>query len=93
MFGGHIWELAIVLLLALVVFGPKRLPEIGGAMGKSIKEFRKSVDQDDHSAPTQPQVTQAEIHSVPPPPAVEVQQPTSTVAPAPAASSPEPKDS
>jgi sec-independent protein translocase protein TatA len=42
-FGGHIWELVIVLALALVVFGPKRLPEIGGAMGKGIKEFRKST--------------------------------------------------
>jgi sec-independent protein translocase protein TatA len=43
MFGGHIWELLIVLALALVVFGPKRLPEIGGAMGKGIREFRKGT--------------------------------------------------
>jgi sec-independent protein translocase protein TatA len=43
MFGGHIWELAIVLGLALVVFGPKRLPEIGGALGKGIREFKQST--------------------------------------------------
>jgi sec-independent protein translocase protein TatA len=43
MFGGHLPELVIVLVLALVVFGPKRLPEIGGAVGKSIREFRKST--------------------------------------------------
>lgn len=43
MFGGHIWELVIVLALALVVFGPKRLPEIGGAMGKGIREFKKGT--------------------------------------------------
>lgn len=43
MFGGHIWELAIVLGLALVIFGPKRLPEIGGAMGKGIREFKKGT--------------------------------------------------
>jgi TatA/E family protein of Tat protein translocase len=42
-FGGHLPELLIVLILALVVFGPKRLPEIGGAMGKGIKEFRKGT--------------------------------------------------
>jgi sec-independent protein translocase protein TatA len=42
-FGGHIWELVIVLALALVVFGPKRLPEIGGAMGKGIREFKKGT--------------------------------------------------
>lgn len=45
MFGGHIWELVIVLALALVVFGPKRLPEIGGAMGKGIREFRKGTSE------------------------------------------------
>jgi TatA/E family protein of Tat protein translocase len=33
----------IVLVLALVVFGPKRLPEIGGAMGKGIREFRRGT--------------------------------------------------
>jgi TatA/E family protein of Tat protein translocase len=43
MFGGHIWELAIILGLALVVFGPKRLPEIGGALGKGIREFKQST--------------------------------------------------
>lgn len=43
MFGGHIWELAIILGLALVVFGPKRLPEIGGALGKGIREFKHST--------------------------------------------------
>lgn len=45
MFGGHLWELVIVLALALVVFGPKRLPEIGGAMGKGIKEFKKGTSE------------------------------------------------
>jgi sec-independent protein translocase protein TatA len=48
--GGHIWELAIVVILALIVFGPKRLPEIGGAMGKGIKEFKKGTqDLSDHT--------------------------------------------
>jgi TatA/E family protein of Tat protein translocase len=48
--GGHIWELAIVVILALIVFGPKRLPEIGGAMGKGIKEFKKGTqDLQDHT--------------------------------------------
>lgn len=45
MFGGHIWELAIILGLALVVFGPKRLPEIGGALGKGIREFKRSTSE------------------------------------------------
>ncbi|MHB1131118.1 MAG: twin-arginine translocase TatA/TatE family subunit [Chloroflexota bacterium] len=36
-------ELVIVLVLALVVFGPSKLPEIGGAVGKSIGEFRRAT--------------------------------------------------
>ncbi|MGI8824649.1 MAG: Sec-independent protein translocase subunit TatA/TatB [Chloroflexota bacterium] len=44
MFGAHLPELLIVLVLALVVFGPKRLPEIGGALGKSIREFRSGTN-------------------------------------------------
>jgi sec-independent protein translocase protein TatA len=44
-------ELAIVLIIALVIFGPKRLPELGRSMGRGIREFKSSVsgdsDQDD----------------------------------------------
>lgn len=43
--GGHLPELLVILVAALVIFGPKRLPEIGGSMGKSIKEFRRSVNE------------------------------------------------
>lgn len=35
-------ELGILLVLILIVFGVGRLPEVGGAIGKSIREFRKS---------------------------------------------------
>jgi sec-independent protein translocase protein TatA len=49
-------ELAIVLIIALVIFGPKRLPELGRSMGKGIREFRSSVsekDKDEESAPAE----------------------------------------
>ena len=36
-------EIIIVLIIALVVFGPKRLPELGRSMGKGIREFRGTV--------------------------------------------------
>lgn len=41
MFGIGIPELSIVLVIALVVFGPGKLPEVGKALGRGIGEFRK----------------------------------------------------
>jgi sec-independent protein translocase protein TatA len=35
-------HLLMVVAVAVLVFGPKRIPEIGGSMGKAIREFRKS---------------------------------------------------
>lgn len=42
-------EIIVVLIIALVVFGPKRLPELGNSLGKGIREFRDTVtgDKDD----------------------------------------------
>jgi sec-independent protein translocase protein TatA len=36
-------ELLIILVIIIVIFGVGRLPEIGGALGKGIREFRQSV--------------------------------------------------
>jgi sec-independent protein translocase protein TatA len=44
-FGFHWFELIIVFGLALLFFGPKRLPEMGSAIGKTIKEFQKSIKE------------------------------------------------
>ncbi len=46
-------EILIVLVIALVVFGPKRLPELGRSVGKGFREFKGAVgavgdDDDDH---------------------------------------------
>ena len=40
-------EIAVVLVIVLVVFGPKRLPELGKSMGKGIREFKGSLSMDD----------------------------------------------
>jgi sec-independent protein translocase protein TatA len=42
-FGLGIWEVLIILAVVLLVFGPKRLPDLGGALGKGIREFRRSI--------------------------------------------------
>ena len=41
MFGIGPMELVIVLIIALVIFGPKKIPEIANALGKSINEFKR----------------------------------------------------
>lgn len=41
----HAPELILLVIVALIIFGPKRLPEIGGALGKGIKEFRKGTSE------------------------------------------------
>ena len=39
------WELLLILLGLLLVFGAKRLPEMGAAMGKGIREFKKNISE------------------------------------------------
>ncbi len=44
MFGGFgIWELALIFMVILLLFGAKRLPEIGSSLGKGIREFKGSL--------------------------------------------------
>ena len=38
-------ELLVIMLILLLVFGAKRLPEIGSSMGKGIREFKKSISE------------------------------------------------
>jgi sec-independent protein translocase protein TatA len=39
-------EILVVLVIALIVFGPKRLPELGRSMGRGIREFKGAVSGD-----------------------------------------------
>lgn len=43
-----IMEIAIILVIALIVFGPKRLPELGKSLGKGINEFRDGLSNIGH---------------------------------------------
>jgi TatA/E family protein of Tat protein translocase len=38
-------ELLIILAIALLIFGPKKLPEVGKSIGRAIREFRKASDE------------------------------------------------
>ena len=57
-------EVLVVLVIALIIFGPKRLPELGRSVGKGIREFRASIsgnDDDDEESPPKPaQIEDAE---------------------------------
>jgi sec-independent protein translocase protein TatA len=72
MFGiGHAPEIIILLIIVLLVFGPGKLPEIGSAVGRGIREFRDATTGNDHH--------QAMI--TPPAPAPSIQQPAQQWAP------------
>lgn len=44
-------EIAIVLIIALLVFGPKRLPELGRSVGRGIREFKSSIGGGEEKSP------------------------------------------
>jgi len=44
MFNVGPWELVLILVIVLLVFGPGKLPEVGRYLGKGIREFKKSVN-------------------------------------------------
>ena len=54
-----IGELAIILVIVLIVFGPKKLPELAKSMGQAVKEFKKG-QQDLEETLNQPAITKEE---------------------------------
>ena len=80
-------EIIVVLIIALIVFGPKRLPELGNSLGKGIREFKDSVtgdnDDDDDNDVKAISTTNATSAPVEQPAAVPVEKPAEpTSAPA-----------
>lgn len=45
MFGLGVPEVVIIGLVAVLIFGPKKIPEIGSALGKTIRGFKEEMDQ------------------------------------------------
>jgi sec-independent protein translocase protein TatA len=51
------WELAILLIVVLLVFGPKRLPEMGKSLGKGMREFKNSITGKEDERPQPAELT------------------------------------
>jgi sec-independent protein translocase protein TatA len=67
--GFHGLDLIVILVIALLIFGPKKLPEMGSAIGKSIKEFQKgmrelSAPKDEHEEESKLPVSAQDISKV-----------------------------
>jgi len=47
-------HLIVILVIVLIIFGPGKLPELGNSLGKSIKNFRKAMDDPDGKIDAEP---------------------------------------
>lgn len=91
-------EILIVLVIALIVLGPKKLPEMARSLGKGVKEFKEGINDDDTvdvSAEEEDEPVSSRVHELPPadlPPAEAEPEPVVAAEPAaaPSASSDKP---
>ena len=82
-------EILIVLVIALVVLGPKKLPEMARSLGKGVKEFKEGINDDDTVDVTadeeEEEPVNSRVHELPPadlPPAAEAPEPVAAPEPA-----------
>lgn len=76
------WEIALIFLVALLIFGPKKLPELARGLGEAMREFRKATNeatQTVNDAVTDKPV--ATTQPIPPPTVTPVTPPTAPAAP------------
>ena len=94
MFGLSFWEIAIIMIIALVVLGPSKLPEIARNLGKGLREFRKATEDFKSTVADEMQRPEPPRYQLPPDTPAQIIPPTvpSTApiaaAPMPAASEP-----
>jgi len=77
---GHWYLLLIILIIVLIVYGPGKLPEVGGAIGKAMREFRKAssdLTEDIKKSASEPP---ADTRPAPDRPASDLTSPTDTKA-------------
>lgn len=55
MYGLGFWQMLVILFIFLVMFGPKRLPDLGDSLGKAIRNFRTSLRGDELDSSDSPE--------------------------------------
>lgn len=60
-----IWELLVILVIVLIIFGPKALPKLGKSVGKTIGSFKKGLSEDDDDEDDEQEVKAAETEKKP----------------------------
>jgi sec-independent protein translocase protein TatA len=50
-------HLIVLLLVILIIFGPSRLGDVGGALGKGIRDFKRAINEPENIAATAPQAS------------------------------------
>ena len=73
--------LVVILLVLLLIFGPKRLPEMGRSLGRGMREFKDSItgnDKDEEAGRTElpPERTETTVTPAPPPASTHAPPPT-----------------
>jgi len=67
-------ELIIIFTVALIVFGPRKLPELGRSLGKSLQEFKRASNELKHTLDEE--ISLEEKHSAAPLPPAQIESPT-----------------
>jgi sec-independent protein translocase protein TatA len=67
MFRNPVTDLIIVVVVALLVFGPKRLPMLGRSLGQGLREFKEGITGDKHAEEERPALTPAAAADPTPP--------------------------
>jgi len=77
-------ELIVILVIALIIFGPRKLPELGKSLGRSLNEFKKASTDLQNTLEQEIKIEEqkeaaAKVTAEPPPPADETAPPQETV--------------
>lgn len=59
------WEIALILVIILIVFGVGKLPQVGGAIGKGLRAFKKGQEGEEFAAPEEEKPVTAKAKKAP----------------------------